>query len=145
MNAIIGRDICVKRYTNLYESANGCRLCLFLLAILAVAVHANEKSELSSAVYVNKNVVIADSVFTWLPDDAMRASWGSRGVENGKWGFVSESTPYCPVSQVSGSVYDVFDGDNASGFVWKTVSLNEKCPVDSINCIEEDGESIVAR
>ena len=116
MNAIIGRDICV-----------------------------TEKSEFSSTMYVNKNVVIADSVFTWLPDDEMRASWGSRGVENGKWGFVSESTPYCPVSQVSGSVYDVFDGDNASGFVWKTVSLNEKCPVDSINCIEEDGENIVAR
>ena len=129
----------------MFRLGNGCRLCLLLLATLAVAVYANEKSELSSAVSVNKNVVIADSAFTWLPNDEMRSSWGSRGAENGKWGFVSEGTPYCPVSQVSGSVYDVFDGDNASGFVWKTVSLNEKCPVDSINCIEEDGESIVAR
>lgn len=117
-----------------------------MLAISAVAVQAIENTKFSSTVYVNKNVVIADSPFTWLPDDAMRASWGSRGVENGKWGFVSESAPYCPVSQVSGSVYNIFDGDNASGFVWKTVSLNEKCPADSINCIEEeDGDSVVAR
>lgn len=86
---------------------------------------------------MNKNVVIADSEFTWLPSDALRSSWGSSEVENGKWGFVAQSAPYCPVSQVAGSIFNVFDGDNTSGFVWKTVSLDEKCPVDSINCVED--------
>ena len=37
------------------------------------------------------------------------------------------------------------DGDNASGFAWKAVSLKEKCPVDEINCVEEDRDgSVVA-
>ena len=115
-----------------------------LLAILAVAASIEINSQSAANVYVNKNVVVADSEFTWLPNDALRSSWSSAEVENGKWGFVSQSAPFCPVSQVSGSIFNLFDGDNNSGFVWKTVSLNEKCPVDSINCVEktEDGQVV---
>ena len=114
---------------------------MLLLALAAVAVSIDIRSQSASNVYVNQNVVIADSAFTWLPDDSLRSSWGSREAENGKWGFVSQSAPFCPVSQVSGSIFNIFDGDINSGFVWKTVSLNEKCPVDSINCVEKMEEN----
>lgn len=115
---------------------------MLLLVLVSVAVSIEVRSASTSNVYVNNNVVVADSEFTWLPDESLRSSWGSQEVENGKWGFVSQSAPYCPVSQVSGSVSAIFDGDVTTGFVWKTVSLNEKCPVDSINCIEEEEKAM---
>lgn len=119
------------------RGSNTGRFVALLLALTAVAVSVETNNNYESTVFVNKDVVITDSKFVWLPDDELRASWGSRDVENGKWGFVSEGAPYSPVSQVSGSVFNIFDGDLTSGFVWKAVSLSEKCPVDSINCVED--------
>lgn len=113
-----------------------CSVMSLLLAIAAVAVSVNTNDDFESTVYVNKDVVVTDTKFKWLPDDELRASWGSQ-QENGQWGFVSGNAPYLPVSHVSGSVFNIFDGDNSSGFVWKAVSLKEKCPVDSINCVED--------
>lgn len=137
--------MCVHKYGLWMLWGNGRRLLCLLLAVMAVAVSANDANTYDSTVFVNKDVVVTDSQFTWIPDEALRASWGIRGDENGKWGFVSQSAPYCPVSQVSGSISNLFDGDNASGFVWKAVSLKEKCPVGEINCVEEDRDgSVVA-
>ena len=113
-----------------------CSVMALLLAVAAVAVSMNANDDFESTVYVNKDVVVTDTKFKWLPDDELRASWGSQ-QENGQWGFVSGNAPYSTVSHVSGSVFNIFDGDNSSGFVWKAVSLNEKCPVDSINCVED--------
>ncbi len=118
-------------------SCNIGRFVALLLVLAAVAVSVETNMNYESTVLVNKDVVVTDSKFMWLPDDELRASWGSRDVENGKWGFVSEKVPYSPVSQVSGSVFNIFDGDLTSGFVWKAVSLSEKCPVDSSNCVED--------
>ena len=136
--------MCVNKWVFSMLFHNGCRVWCLLLAVLAVAVSANDENMYDSTVFVNKDVVIADSQFTWIPDETLRSSWGIREDENGKWGFVQQSAPFCPVSQVSGSVSNLFDGDDASGFVWKAVSLNEKCPVDSTNCVEElrDGDVV---
>ena len=124
--------MCVHKYGLWMLWRNGRRLLCLLLAVMAVAVSANDANTYDSTVFVNKDVVITDSKFTWIPDEALRASWGIRA-------------PYCAVSQVSGAISYLFDGDNASGFAWKAVSLKEKCPVGEINCVEEDRDgSVVA-
>ena len=113
------------------------RLICLLLAVSAVVASVNDEAKFESVVMVNKDVVITDSKFAWLPTEEMRASWGSREGASGKWGFVSTSAPYSPVSHVSGSVYSILDGDNTTGFTWEAVSQNEECPEGSINCVED--------
>ena len=108
------------------------RVVFLLLVLFAVAVGVKPLGDFESVVYVNRDVVLADSPFDWFPTEEMRSSWVQGEVENGKWSF-----PVFPVSQVSGSVYSIVDGDVNSGFVWKTVSLEEKCLPDSVNCIED--------
>ena len=71
----------------------------------------------------------------FLPNDAIRRSWGDRPTGYGKWGYAANVPPYSPPYQKTGHPADVFDGDLSTGYVWKTVSVaKEDCPQDSTNC-----------
>ena len=73
---------------------NGGRLICLLLAVSAVVASVNDEAKFESVVMVNKDVVITDSKFAWLPTEEMRLSWGSHDGASGKWGFVSASAPH---------------------------------------------------
>ena len=120
----------------------------FLLMILAVV-----SAEMNSIVGRGSSFLFEDSdcdteaELAWLPNDDIRRSWGVRPTGYGKWGYSANVPPYSPPYQKTGHPADVFDGDAASGYVWKTVSLNgEDCPADSTNCqiLTIDGNTIAA-
>ena len=76
-----------------------------------------------------------EGVDSWLPNESIRESWGARPSGYGKWGYTANLPPYSPRYQKTGHPADIFDGDNTSGYVWKTVSLSgDNCPADSTNC-----------
>lgn len=55
---------------------NGGRLICLLLAVSAVVASVNDEAKFESVVMVNKDVVITDSKFAWLPTEEMRLSMG---------------------------------------------------------------------
>lgn len=56
-------------------SCNIGRFVALLLVLAAVAVSVETNMNYESTVLVNKDVVVTDSKFMWLPDDELRASW----------------------------------------------------------------------
>ena len=66
-------DMCVNKWVFSMLFHNGCWEWCLLLPVLAVAVSANDENMYDSTVFVNKDVVIADSQFTWIPDETLRS------------------------------------------------------------------------
>lgn len=108
-------------------------LCL-LMAVLAVSVDPYAVVGRVSTVKFTADCQ-PRAYFEFLPNDAIRRSWGDRPTGYGKWGYAANVPPYSPPYQKTGHPADVFDGDLSTGYVWETVSVaKEDCPQDSTNC-----------
>ena len=105
-----------------------------LMAVLAVS--ADSSAVVGRVSTVKIPAACGSSGFLeFLPNDAIRRSWGNRPTGYGKWGYAANVPPYSPPYQKTGHPADVFDGDLSTGYVWKTVSVaKEDCPQDSTNC-----------
>ena len=123
------------------------RLMLLLMTVMVVSAEVNSVVAHPSAVLFDDDRCTSVASMSWLPSDELRHSWGSRPKGYGKWGYTANVPPYIPPYQTTGHPADVFDGDQDTGFVWKTASIaSENCPADSGNCqiLTINGDDIAA-
>ena len=110
------------------------RVLCMLMAVIAVSAELNAIVGRMSTVKIPAPCR-SEGFLEFLPNDAIRRSWGERPTGYGKWGYAANLPPYSPPYQKTGHPADVFDGDLSTGYVWKTVSVaKEDCPQDSTNC-----------
>ena len=109
---------------------------LLLMTVMVVS------AEISSVVAHPSSILFEDdrcdsaASMSWLPTDEIRQSWGSRPKGYGKWGYTANVPPYVPPYQTTGHPADVFDGEDTTGFIWKTISIvSESCHNNTDNCL----------
>ena len=120
---------------------------LLLMTVMVVS------AEISSVVAHPSSILFEDdrcdsaASMSWLPTDEIRQSWGSRPKGYGKWGYTANVPPYVPPYQTTGHPADVFDGEDTTGFIWKTISIvSESCHNNTDNCqmLTINGDRIAA-